>query len=132
MDVKEGPTRSAGDPQPGVDRSDEEAQRVTGELLRIEGSLAAVRSEVDQLGELRDEHLRARLATLERTCRTELEAILPDPLGSELHQFLDWSGRAEAGDAELRLGLAQLEGWVDGVISALGFVIVKPAPATEG
>lgn len=98
-----------------------------GELWRIEGSLTAVRAEIDQLKTLDDERLRARLADLELRWRKELEAILPPSLATELHALLDWAGMPQASASELRLGLAQLEGWVDGVIAGTGFVVVEPS-----
>jgi hypothetical protein len=102
--------------------------RNPGELWRIEGSLTAVRQEVNALQGVDEERLRDRVAALERRWRTELDTVLPESLVDELHRFLDWSGETGAGSSELRIGLAQLEGWLDGVISGMGFVVVEPPP----
>jgi hypothetical protein len=94
------------------------------QLWRIEGSLSAVRSEVHKLRQLDDPSLRARVALIERDWRSELERALPSSLAGEFHALLDWLGMDDASAAELRLGLAQLEGWVDGLLSGMGIVIV--------
>ena len=96
--------------------------RDAGELLRVAGSLAAVRAEVDQLEALDDDDsVRARLATLERFWHGELEEILPPSEVAELHRLTDWTREAASG-AEVRVALAQLAGWLDGLISAMGFI----------
>ena len=105
----------------------EDVIRDLGELWRIEGSLTAVRAEVDQLATLDDERLRTRLADLELRWRAELDAVLPSSLSGELHALLDWAGVPEASASEVRLGLAQLEGWLDGVIAGTGLVLVGPS-----
>lgn len=98
-----------------------------GELWRIEGSLTAVRAEVDQLATLDDGSLRTRLVELELRWRGELDAILPPSLSDELHALFDWAGVPDASASEVRLGLAQLEGWLDGVIAGAGYVVVQPS-----
>lgn len=98
-----------------------------GELLRIAGSLSAVREEVDQLDSLDDAVLQARLVELERRWRAELGAALPESVLDELHRFFDWIDDLPAGPSELRIGLAELAGWLDGLISGLGASTVEPA-----
>lgn len=106
------------------DARDEGRVHDAGELLRVAGSLAAVRAEVDQLEALDDDDsVRARLATLERYWHAELEEILPPSVVAELHRLTDWTREGAASGAEVRIGLAQLEGWLDGLISATGFVV---------
>lgn len=91
------------------------------ELWRIEGSLAAVRSELNQLTAIDDARLHARVAAMQRSLRSELEAIVPAALADEVHGLFDWAGDDRASPDELRIGFAQLEGWVEGFLSALGF-----------
>lgn len=98
---------------------EEDRVKKPAELLRIEGSLAAVRAEVAQLASLDDAGLRSRLAELERRWRTELGTMLPESVLGELHEFFDWADDPVAGASELRIGLAQLAGWLDGLISGL-------------
>ena len=94
--------------------------RDPGELFRLDWSLTAVRSEVRQLRDLDDPSVRARLALLEQRWLSELQRILPDSLHSEFHGLLDWLRNDKLSSAEIRLGLAQLEGWLDGVLSGMG------------
>ena len=108
-------------------RPDPESMRHLGELWRIEVSVTEVASEVRRLKGVDDERLWGELATLERLWRAELERILPDPLRGELHRLLDWLGDERASVIEVRLGLAQLEGWVDGLLAGAGIVVI-PAP----
>lgn len=112
-------------PGGGVDKSN--GVRRPGELWRIEGSLYAVRAEIDSLEAVDDAALRARLAELERRWRDELASILPDSVATELHRYFDWLGEEPAQLSELRVGLAQLTGWLDGLISELGL----PAAETD-
>lgn len=118
-----GRTTTGGPEAGGADR--EEVRR-PGELWRIEGSLTAVRDELDRLESLDDERLRERIADLERRWRDELDAVLPSGLVGELHALLDWSVEPGMGASELRIALAQLEGWLDGVISGTALVVVEP------
>lgn len=109
-------------PPPG--EVSESRVRDPGELFRLDWSLTAVRSEVRQLRDLDDPILRARLALLEQRWVSELQRILPDSLHSEFHGLLDWLRNEKLSSAEIRLGLAQLEGWLDGVLSGMGLVVV--------
>ena len=113
------------------DRVDAERVAVAhlGELWRIEHSLSTVRAEVTELAALDDAVLRARLATMVRCWRSELQAVLPVPLAEELCMLLGWSGDEAAGATELRLGLAQLEGWLDGLLAGIPFTGVEPPPS---
>ncbi|MDA8301246.1 MAG: DUF2587 domain-containing protein [Actinomycetota bacterium] len=111
-------------PPPG--EVSESRVRDPGELFRLDWSLTAVRSEVRQLRDLDDPILRARLALLEQRWVSELQRILPDSLHSEFHGLLDWLRNEKLSSAEIRLGLAQLEGWLDGVLSGMGLVVVRP------
>lgn len=105
---------------------EEERVRKPGELWRIEGSLAAVRAEVAQLESLDDAGVRARLAELERRWRAELGTVLPDAVLGELHELFDWEDDVPADASELRIGLAQLAGWLDGLISGLDVLVREP------
>lgn len=107
-----------GTPAPDGPAADERVRR-PAELWRIEGALAAVRAEVGELAALDNAALRERLAGLERRWRTELVAVLPESVEDELHRYFDWLGDAGAGLSELRVGLAQLAGWLDGLTSVL-------------
>ena len=101
-------------------------ERNAARLWRIEGSLTTVLSELRQLEQLDEEPLRRQLASLERRWRAELDAILPEPLLDEMHRLFDWAGDERASTAELRVGLAQLEGWVSGALSEMGIPFVEP------
>jgi hypothetical protein len=105
---------------------EEERVKKPGELWRIEGSLTAVRAEVGQLESLDDAGLRARLAELERRWREELGTVLPDSVLGELHEFFDWADDVPADASQLRIGLAQLAGWLDGLISGLDVLVREP------
>lgn len=98
------------------------------ELWRIELSLAAVTEEMHRLRDLDDARLMARVAALERGWRTELEQMLPESLHGELHRLLDWLGKEGASASELRVGLAQLEGWVSGILHSIGVVALERSP----
>lgn len=102
-----------------------------GELWRLGASLYAVRDEIDRLESVDDETLLGRLAELEPRVRDELVAILPDPMSAEVHRYFDWLGEGAVHSSELRIGLAQLSGWLDGLISDLGDS-VDEAAATWG
>ncbi len=116
-----------------VDEQELEAQRVRrpGELWRIEGSVSAVRAEIGQLTSLDDEALRTRIAELERRWRAELVAVLPESVVPELHEYFDWLGEVPPHVSEVRIGLAQLAGWLDGIIVGLG-VSVSGEGSGEG
>jgi|GEM_PF-5329811 len=94
-------------------------------LFRLDWSLSAVRSEVRQLRDLDDPSVRARLASMGQRWLAELQRILPSSMHSELHRLLDWFSSDKLSSAEIRLGLAQLEGWLDGVLSGMGLVVVR-------
>ena len=129
MSTEDAAQASEEEPRAGRSEGDEdESDRVRrpGELWRIEGSLYAVRGEVAQLGSLDDAASQARLAALERGWRDELVAILPESVTAELHEYFDWLGEPPTRSSELRIGLAQLAGWLDGVISGLGVSIGEP------
>lgn len=105
------------------------------ELWRIQSTLAAVRAELGQLGQLgslEEPELRSRLAALERRWRAEIERLVPAPVVQELEQLAGWAGDEGASPAELRVGMAQLEGWLEGFISAMGIVVEPAADETRG
>ncbi len=106
----------------------DERVRRPGELWRIEGSLSAVRAEIAQLESLDDEALRAHIAELERRWRAELVPVLPESVVPELHEYFDWLGEVPPRVSELRIGLAQLSGWLDGIIVGLGVSIGDGEP----
>ena len=110
---------------PGPSAASHEPAINANQLWRIEGSLSAVRSEVQRLCPLDDPCLKARLVLLEQGWRSELERALPSSLAAELHALLDWLGSEDASAGELRVGLAQLEGWVEGLLSGPGVLIVQ-------
>ena len=129
VDAQDAATGVRGEPPEAEEQGPPEAERVKrpGELWRIEGSLSAVRAELDQLGSLDDPALRARVAQLEHRWYEELGAVLPEAVLGELHRFLDWADDAQPGASELRIGLAQLSGWLDGLIAGLGVSIGEPS-----
>lgn len=126
------PGSGVGTPAPRQEDDQElEAQRVRkpGELWRIEGSVSAVRAEIAQLESLDDEALRSAVAELERRWRAELNAVLPESVVPELHEYFDWLGEVPPRVSELRIGLAQLSGWLDGIIVGLGVSISAEGPS---
>ena len=110
----------------------EQRVRRPGELWRIEGSLSAVRAEIAQLESLDDEALRAHIAELERRWRAELVPVLPESVVTELHEYFDWLGEVPPRASELRIGLAQLSGWLNGIIMGLGESIGDGEPGDGG
>ncbi len=94
--------------------------------------MSAVRAEIAQLTSLDDEALRTRIAELERRWRAELAAALPESVVPELHEYFDWLGEVPARVSELRIGLAQLSGWLDGIIVGLGVSISSEGPSDGG
>jgi len=119
-------TESAGAEVEGAGIDERDRVRRPGELWRIEESLSAVRAEVAQLEALDDVSLAARIGRLERRWREELLVTLPESVGGELHGYFDWLGEAAASPSELRIGLAQLSGWLDGLMSGLGVSSARP------
>lgn len=115
------PVQARGTEQPPAERVNK-----PGELWRIEGSLTAVRAEITQLESLDDSGLRSRVSELERRWRAQLAAVLPDPLLGELHDLFDWLGDVPADPSELRIALAQLSGWLDGLLSGFDAMIREP------
>lgn len=89
--------------------------------------MAAVRAEVDQIDGLDDGRLRERLGVLQRRWCSELDQVLSEPLARELHDFVGWLDAERASPTELRLGLAQLEGWLDGLISGMSPTVARSA-----
>ena len=116
------PVQARGTEQPPAERVNK-----PGELWRIEGSLTAVRAEITQLESLDDSGLRSRVSELERRWRAQLGAVLPDPLLGELHDLFDWLGDVPADPSELRIALAQLSGWLDGLLSGFDAMISEPS-----
>lgn len=106
---------------------EEERVKKPGELWRVEGSLTAVRAEIAELESLDDAGLRARVGELERRWRAELAAVLPGSVLGELHELFEWADDAPADRSELRIGLAQLSGWLDGLISGLDVLVREPS-----
>ena len=94
-----------------------------GQLWRIEGVLAAMRAELAQIESAGGEDLRRRAAAIEERCRRDLSGALPPSLVPELDRLLSWSDRGLHTDGELRVALAQLDGWLGGVLSGLGYVL---------
>lgn len=94
-----------------------------GQLWRIEGVLTAVRAELAQVVGDDGDDLRRRAAAIEGRCRRDLGAALPAPLVPELDRLLSWSDRGLRTDGELRVALAQLDGWLGGVLSGLGYAL---------
>lgn len=119
------------DEEQGEREEEEQRVRRPGELWRIEGSVSAVRAEISQLTSLDDEELRTRIAELERRWRAELIAVLPESVVPELHDYFDWLGEVPPRVSELRIGLAQLSGWLDGIIVGLG-VSIGPGGSGDG
>ena len=111
---------------------EEQRVRKPGELWRIEGSVSAVRAEIAQLTSLDDEALRTSIAELERRWRAELIAVLPESVVPELHEYFDWLGEVPPHVSELRIVLAQLSGWLDGIIVGLGVAISAESPRDGG
>lgn len=112
-----------------------------GELWRIEHALSAVLAEVADMATLEDGELLPRLTTMERCRRAELEAVLPVPLAEELRTLLARRYGSAPGSTELRLELAQLAGWLDGLLASTHSrcwsrrppdVASRPSPRPQG
>jgi hypothetical protein len=125
-DAEAGPASLTEAPGAGTLPAEQRVKK-PGELWRIEGSLTAVRAEIAQLESLDDAGLRARVGELERRWRAELAAVLPDSVLGELRELFEWADDVPADPSELRIGLAQLSGWLDGLISGLDVLVREPS-----
>lgn len=94
-----------------------------GMLWRIEGVLTAVRGELAHLDDGDASDGLRRAATIEARCREGLEGVLPLSLTPELDRLLSWSDRGLRTDGELRVALAQLDGWLSGLLSGIGYAV---------
>ncbi|HTX63458.1 MAG TPA: proteasome activator [Acidimicrobiales bacterium] len=128
-EMEEAPTGAPAGADPvAMSAAPEEDDRISraAELWRIEGSIGAVRAELGRFESLDDARLRARLRNLERRWRAELETMLSGPVLEELHELLDWADDPAVAASEVRLGLAELAGWLDGLIAGLEVPNVEP------
>ena len=117
-------------PGPAADDFDDTIVRPT-EMIRIQAQLAALAEELRSLGTLPDEDSRLRLSRAERDLRDELASALAPQMGAELHRFFDWLAAPDLTSDELRLGLREMLGWVEGLLASLQFGIMRARVAAE-
>jgi hypothetical protein len=99
------------------------------EMIRIQAQLEALAEELRSLGTLPDEQSRIRLSRAERDLRDELVNALAPRMGAELHHFFDWLAAPDLTSDELRLGLREMLGWVEGLLASLQFGIMRARAA---
>lgn len=109
--------------RPEMDEATELGRIALAQLWRIEGALAAVRAELALIAGTGGDELRRQATAVQVRCRQELAGALPESLVTELERLLSWSDSGLRSDGELRVALAQLDGWLSGVLSGLGFVV---------
>lgn len=92
-------------------------------LLRLQASLDALVAELRQLpaGSLSA----GVLAHLFRAELDEAEEVAPPALRAELHQLVGPDSPEARTERGLRVMLAGLDGWVQGLSSQLGFVVTR-------
>ena len=86
-------------------------------LLRLDAALAAVRQELHDLPVDRD--VAPRVATTATRLLAEVGSALPDTLLDELHALVGCGDRLSLDEA--RVIVAQLQGWVEGLIPSICF-----------
>lgn len=115
---------------PSARRSPDELVLAPGKVLRLGAMVDAI---VDELRTAPlDEATRAQIRRLYRDALVEIGSTLSDPLLEEL-AGLQTATRLGS-DAELRIVVAQLAGWLHGLCEGLAagdvpFVLVSPADA---
>jgi hypothetical protein len=114
--VTSSPTPEA--PGPAAYDFDDTIVRPT-EMIRIQAQLEALAEELRSLGTLPDEDSRLRLSRAERDLRDELAGALAPQMGADLTSD------------ELRLGLREMLGWVEGLLASLQFGIMRARAAAE-
>ena len=70
---------------------------------------------------------RYRLAEIDRALTEQLEDILDPSLRSELRQLVDHPPIPDSSQDEIRIALAQLEGWVGGLLGGLAMSTLNTA-----
>ncbi len=105
-------------------------------LLRLQSELEALAVEVHHLGEdATDRAVWARVSHVLPAILAQLQSVMAEPEQGEMHTFFDWIAEGGAlSEDELRVAVAQLLGWVDGVISGIrvAMILAEPAAAPEG
>ena len=94
-----------------------------GRLIRIQSSVQALLGELHGLHEAPDPATRHRLVDLERELTQALDDILDERLRLELHRLvLELPLQGSSAD-EIRIALAQLDGWLTGLLTGLTIVV---------
>ncbi len=101
------------------------------DLMRVEGELEALAVELRQLAPDSDSGVRRRLSGVVPRIASQLAEATGQPMRRELHMLFGWLDEEGLTADELRVGVAGLLGWVEGVISGLRFAVavsMRPAP----
>jgi len=98
-------------------------------MIRIQAQLESLAAELRSLGTLPDEESRLRLLRAERVLRDELKDVMGDSVTSEIDHFFDWLSSPGLTSDELRVGLREMVGWVEGTLASLQFVLVRTEEA---
>lgn len=101
------------------------------ELVRIAAQLEAIAYELRLQGSAIDDQLRGPLAALERNLVREAEAVLGQPVHEEVAALFSWLGNPSLSCDEVRLGLAELLGWVQGLLGGVRFVSEPGSPSLQ-
>lgn len=105
-------------------------------LLRIQASLHALLEELHSLRGPLDNATQERFVALDRELARELEGTVERPLREELQRLLGAILEASVGADGVRVVLAQLEGWIDGLLAGLTVTVGAegqraPSPSPE-
>ncbi|HET9091258.1 MAG TPA: proteasome activator [Acidimicrobiales bacterium] len=98
------------------------------DLMRVEGELEALAVELRQLAPDSDSDVRRRLSRIVPRIASELADATGQPMRRELHTLFGWLEEEGLTADELRVGVAGLLGWVEGVISGLRFAVAMSMP----
>ena len=109
---------------PGREVADDLVHRPT-EMIRIQAQLESLAAELRTIGTLPDQQSRLRLLRAERALRDELGEVMGNAVTDEIHHFFDWLSSPDLTSDELRVGLREMVGWVEGALTTLQFVLVQ-------
>jgi len=88
-------------------------------LVRIQASTHWLLEELHALRGSIDLKTHYRLAEMDRALTEQLDEILDMSLRSELHHLVDHPPIDDSSQDEIRIALAQLEGWIGGLLGGL-------------
>jgi Bacterial proteasome activator len=97
-------------------------------LIRIQASAEALIEELHQLRSAPDANTRRRLVEIDTALTEQLDKSLGTGLRAEYHRLSPPPSASDVSIDELRIGLAQLEGWLGGLLAGITVAIQTPGP----